>query len=558
VITMKGSALLVKSLVEHEVEYVFGLPGDTSLDWYEALYDRKNEITHILATDERNAAYMADAYARITNKPGICEGPSGAGATYLLPGLYEAYYSSIPLIAINTDIPLTQHGKAVLTELDQDHLFKKATKWNITVDHVTKIPELMKKAFREATTGRPGAVHLAFPTDVLASTCDIQYENNHATKTPAVRFSPPLRDIKKALNLIMESEMPFIIAGGGIHLSTAHEALEKIAVAIGSPVGTSITGKGSINEHHPLSAGVIGENGGNAISNKMIMESDLILFVGTQAGSVVTCHWQVPPDDGTRTILQIDIDPQEIGRNYTVDCGLVGDARAVLEKMLQLLEKKVQKHDRAERLCEKVRVWKEQQLENVDNTHYIHPLRIVKICKDVLPENTILIADPGTPTPYFASFYRSRQGRVFLDPRAYGALGYAIPATVGVYMADRTARIVSLTGDGSILVSMAELSTIVRENIPAICILFQNNEYSWIKTHIKHRKDEKYLSVDLPDVKYDMAAASMGLTSYVAENASEFEESLRRALKNEEPSFIDAKTLSLHRISSSTLPWKIH
>jgi acetolactate synthase-1/2/3 large subunit len=290
----------------------------------------------------------------------------------------------------------------------------------------------------------------------------------------------------------------------------------------------------------------------------MIMESDLILFVGTQAGSVVTSHWQIPPDDGTRTILQIDVDPQEIGRNYTVDCGLVGDARVTLEKILHVLEHQVQEHKQAEGLCEKVRMWKTQQLENANSTHRIHPLRIVKICKDMLPENVVLVADPGTPTPYFASFYTSRQGRVFLDPRAYGALGYAIPAVVGVHMADRTARIVSLTGDGSVLVSMAELSTIVRENIPAICILFENDEYSWIKTHMKYRKDEKYLSVDLPDVKYDVAAASMGLTPYVAENVSEFEESLKRALKNEEPGFIVAKTLNLHEMTSTSLPWKIY
>jgi len=561
---MKGSEVLVKTLINHDVEYIFGLPGDTSLGWYESLYDYREQITHVLTTDERNAVYMAEAYAKIAKKPGICEGPSGGGATYMLPGIYEANGSSISLIAMNTDIPHTIHGKATLTEIDQVNLFEAATKWSVRVDQVDRIPEFIRKAFRVATTGKPGAVHLAFPVNVMNCSVDknVNYEkkNFQFLKFPAERVAPPERDLKAALDLIFKSERPFIIAGGGVHISGAYEPLEKFSTAIGSPLGTSITGKGSIDERHPLSVGVIGENGGNGSSDEIIMNSDLIIFVGTQTGSVVTCHWQIPPDDGSRKIIQIDIDPREIGRNYNVDVGLVGDVKTTLERLVDMSHRKIETRTAAAtRLIENLKTWKEKEVERVEDatTAPIHPLSIVKICEDLLPKNCIFTVDAGTPTPYFASYYRTRAERKFLIPRAHGALGYAIPAVVGAHKADKSARVVALTGDGSMLMSMAELITISREEIPAIIILFHNDEYSWIKTGIKYLKNQKYLSVDIPTIEYDKIAESFGFASFIAENADEFKESLKRALNEEKPTFIDAKTIPLHEVTPSTLPWRI-
>jgi acetolactate synthase-1/2/3 large subunit len=561
---MKGAALLVGSLIEHEVRYIFGLPGDTSLDFYEALYDAQGEIRHVLATDERNAAYMADAYARITNKPGVCEGPSGGGATYIIPGLYEANYSSLPMVAINTDIPVAGKGKAVLTEMDQVKFFEDATKWSTIVTQAGRIPEVMRNAFREATTGKPGAVHLSFPMDVLGGegSAGMKSFKKVYTSVPAARTRPSAHEVIEALKVIMESEAPFVVAGGGIHLSQAYKALEEFAVITGSLVGTSITGKGSMDEEHPLSVGVVGENGGSPTANVMLKECDLVIFVGTQTGSVVTSHWQTPPDDGKRKVIQIDIDPQEIGRNYNVDCGLVGDARSVLEALVKGLDTRMRKNaeekGRNGRLHEIVTAWKEAELSHIGVTKSVHPLTVVKTCKNLLPEDVILVADAGTPTPYFASFYPSRAKRMFLSPRAFGSLGYAVPGAVGAHKGRPSSRIISLTGDGSMLVSMAELATVAREQVPAVVILFHNNEYGWIKVHQKYRKEQKYLSVDLPEVKYGVIAESMGLLSYTAETDGEFEETLRMALKTDEPTFIDAHTMKLHEIAPESLPWAVH
>ncbi|MGD2247423.1 MAG: thiamine pyrophosphate-binding protein [Candidatus Methanofastidiosia archaeon] len=557
---MNGSMVLVHSLCDHGVEYIFGLPGDTSLDWYEALHDSASSVTHVLATDERNAVYMADAYARISNKPGICEGPSGAGATYMVPGVYEANNSSIPLIAINTDIFTTERGKARLTEVDQVSLFEKATKWSIQIDNVNRIPEYVRKAFREATAGKPGAVHLTFPADILAQEVDAVPHKLPAywltfTRVPAVRYSPSADNIAHAVDLILDSEAPVIVAGGGIHTSGAYDALEKFAITIAAPVGTSITGKGSIDERHPLSIGVVGENGGSDYANAVVKEADLVIFVGTQTGSVVTHHWSIPSDDAV--IIQIDIDPREIGRNYIVDCGLLGDARAVLEELITGLQYRVKKIDRTQSIHEKLKNFHQQKQEIEEYNNVIHPLRIVKICERLFPPETILVSDAGTPTPYFALHYATRTGRTCVIPRAFGALGYAIPAAVGVHKADKTSRVVSLTGDGSLLVSMAELNTLARENVPCVVILFHNTEYSWIKVHMKYRKDQKYISLDLPDISYSTIAESMGLTSYTVRTREEFEEALATALNNHTPSFIDAHTVPLHHLDRNFLPWNV-
>lgn len=555
---MKGAALLVRSLIEHEVKYIFGLPGDTSLDFYDALYDAQDTIQHVLATDERNAAYMADAYARITNKPGVCEGPSGGGAAYIVPGLYEAQYSSLPMVCINTDTPISWRGKAVLTEMDQVQFFRDATKWSTAVTEAAKIPEIMRNAFREATTGRPGAVHISVPMDVLDQSGPEKKFSKVYTAAPAARVVSA-KNVKKAVSLIKESHAPFVVAGGGIHISQAYTALQKFAVKTGSVVGTSITGKGSIDETHPLSVGVVGENGGSPPANKMLKDADLVIFVGTQTGSVVTSHWKIPVDENrNKKIIQIDVDPKEIGRNYNVDCGLVGDARSILEALIQTIEHAMKNPEEQGHLGKKVAAWKEKQLSQSHTGACVHPLSVVKICKKLLPDNVILVADAGTPTPYFASYYQCKAKRQFLAPRAFGSLGYAIPGAVGAHKGSPSSRVISLTGDGSMLVSMAELATIAREQIPAVIVVFHNNEYGWIKVHLKHRKNQKYLSVDLPDINYDIIAESLGVTSFTAKTDSEFEQCLKTALKSTEPTLIDAHTMKLHEIPPEKLPWNIH
>jgi len=287
---------------------------------------------HILARDERSAAFMADAYARVSFQPGVCEGPSGAGATYLAAGLAEPHASSIPVIALNSDTPLNKKDCNVLTALNQPAFFAPITKWSTLVKQAGRIPDIMRQAFRLATNGRPGAVQITLPMDVLAT--QVLYAEEPCQRYPAYRTRPDPAAVERAVDLLLQARQPVIVAGGGTVISGAWVELTALAEALGAPVGTSICGKGAIAEDHPLSIGVVGCNSRRPYANALLQAADLILYVGCKTDSVTTSGWSLPPLTTDQTILHLDVDPAEIGRNYPTTVGLVGDARLGLHDLL--------------------------------------------------------------------------------------------------------------------------------------------------------------------------------------------------------------------------------
>src|SRR5262245_6628464 len=321
----------------HGVDTIFGLCGDTSLPLYDAFYSSK--INHVLTRDERHAAYMADGYARVTGKVGVCEGPSGGGATYILPGLVEANESSIPVLAINTDVSVSSRGRFTLTELDQKGLFRPLTKWNAVLDRSADIPRTFRKAFEEMTTGRPGSAHIALPFDVQNGPVD--RSDVHADPTlgsfPSRRTKADPFFVELAAKLIRGSKNPLFICGGGVVLSQAEAELAELAEKIAAPVATTISGKGSIDERCALSVGVVGSNGGTPETRAIIDEADLVIFVGCRAGSVTTERWRHPAPGNAR-IIHIDVDPAVPGTNYKVDVPLIGDAKLCLAALKEALE----------------------------------------------------------------------------------------------------------------------------------------------------------------------------------------------------------------------------
>ena len=299
---LDGGQLLVEMLKAYDVRYVFGVPGDTGLAFYEALRQAAGDVTHVLARDERSAAYMADVYARVSFRPGICEGPSGAGATYLASGLAEAHASSIPVIALLTDTPVSREDCNVLTALDQPALFRPITKWTTVVKEAGRIPAAVRQAFRVATSGRPGAVQLTLPMDVMADRVDAPslHGEGACRAYPAYRTRPDPAAVEEAAALLAAARRPVIVAGGGAVTSGAWTELAELAEAAGAPVGTSICGKGAIAEDHPLSMGVVGGNGGRPYANALLAQADLILYVGCKTDSVTTENWSLPrPTGGT-------------------------------------------------------------------------------------------------------------------------------------------------------------------------------------------------------------------------------------------------------------------
>jgi acetolactate synthase-1/2/3 large subunit len=282
---------------------------------------------------------MADGYARVTGKVGVCEGPSGGGATYILPGLVEANESSIPVLAINTDIAVGSRNKFTLTELDQRALMAPLTKWNAVLDRPADIPRTFRKAFEEMTTGRPGAAHIALPFDVQNG--PVESSDVYADPTlgafPARRVAPDAFYVELAAKLIRGSKNPLFVVGGGVILSRAESELSELSEKLSAPVATTISGKGSIDERCALSVGVVGSNGGTPETRAIVDQADLVIFVGCRAGSVTTERWRHPAPGAAR-IIHIDVDPAVPGANYKVDVPLIGDAKLCLAALNEALE----------------------------------------------------------------------------------------------------------------------------------------------------------------------------------------------------------------------------
>jgi acetolactate synthase-1/2/3 large subunit len=291
---MSGAEAFVRMLELFGVEHIFGLCGDTSLPFYDALYRHGQGITHVLTRDERSAAYMADGYARVSGRVGVCEGPSGGGATYILPGVVEASESSIPVLAVTTDISVGGRGRYTLTELDQEALFRPLTKWNRVIDRAADIPRTVRAAFTQMTSGRPGAAHIGLPYDIQREPVDEReiWGDPGLGRFPSRRFGPNPAAIEAAAALLLAAKNPLFICGGGVIIADAEAELQAVAEWLGAPVASTVSGHGSIADKHPLAVGVVGSNGGTRPTRGMVEMADLVVFVGCRAGSVTTERWR--------------------------------------------------------------------------------------------------------------------------------------------------------------------------------------------------------------------------------------------------------------------------
>jgi acetolactate synthase-1/2/3 large subunit len=549
---MQGARALVEVLAASGVRHIFGLPGDTGMALYDALRDVRGDIDHIMTRDERSASFMADVYARVSGRIGVCEGPSGAGATYIIPGVAEAQGSAIPLLCLTSDTPVNQQGRGVLTELDQESLFRPITKWNTRVNSAETMAEAARRAIRMATVGRPGATHLALPTDALeGDTPELSvYGVPEVGSAPAMRVAADQALIERAAAELAAAERPVIVAGGGVLTAGAWQALTALAETLHIPVATSINGKGSIAETSDVAIGVIGGNGARPYANACLADADLILYVGSRTDSTTTCHWTLPPQANPPGIIQIDVEPFEVGNNYPLVVGLVGDAKLVLTAMLEAIARPstvaARNRPRIEHLLgERERYWADVERQAATASVPIKPAQVVRAMRQALGDDTIIVADPGTPTPYLSAQYELRRaGRTTVIPRAHGGLGYAIPGVVGAWYAGGGRRVVGMTGDGSFGMSAGELETITRLNLPVVIIQCSNGTFGWIKElqHLYH--EDRFFGVDFNPVDYAAIARGFGFRARHVADPADVRPAIEEALADGGPYFLDIATES--------------
>jgi acetolactate synthase-1/2/3 large subunit len=554
--TLTGAQAVVEMLKAHGVDVVFGLCGDTSLPLYDALATNGG-IRHILTRDERHAAYMADGYARLSGKVGVCEGPSGGGATYILPGLVEANESSVPILAINTDVSVSSRGKFTLTELDQRALMRPLTKWNAVIDRSADIPRTLRKAFEAMTTGRPGAAHIALPFDVQNGPVDQQdvWADPTLGSFPSRRVAPDPFHVELAAKLLRKAKSPLFICGGGVVLSGAEAEITALAETLSAPVATTISGKGSIDERCAHSVGVVGSNGGTPETRAVVDAADLIVFVGCRAGSVTTERWRHPAP-GQARIIHIDVDPAVPGTNYKVDVPLIGDAKLCLAALNEALEGYRRDGDLS--LVDRQKRAKFERFEALarsDDTP-IKPERVVADLSRALAPDSILVADPGTPCPYFSAYHVVQgTGRRYFSNRAHGALGYALAASIGAHIARPQAKTVAVMGDGSFGMCVGELETAVRLNLAITFVVIANAVYGWIKAGQKTGYGKRYFSVDFGVTDHANVAAAFGVRSWRVTDPRELGSTLKAALAHGGPSLVDIVCQPLHEAQAPVSEW---
>ncbi len=552
-----GAEALVRMLKLHGVNVIFGLCGDTSLPFYDALYQTAGDLTHVLTRDERHAAYMADAYARVTGRVGVCEGPSGGGATYISPGVVEANESSIPILAITTDISVSGRGRYTLTELDQEAMFRPLAKFTQVIDNAVDLPRTLRRAFKEMTTGRPGAAHIGLPFDVQRQTVDendIWAEQEYG-RYPARRTGPDPDAIEAAADLIGKAKQPLLICGGGVVISSAELELEALAKKIDAPIATTISGQGSITDDHLLSLGVVGSNGGTNATRMVVDAADLVIFVGCRAGSVTTERW-CHPAPGTVKIVHIDVDPAVMGASYRPDVGIVGDARLCLAAISDAVTQR--ERGGAQQLVSHARRQKYKEFRELAKSTAvpIRPERIIDELQKLLPQDAVIVADPGTPCPYLSAYYEIREtGRSFISNRAHGALGFALPAVVGAYYGRSGSKCVAVIGDGSFGMAVGELETIRRLGIPVTMIVISNSVFGWIKAGQRSGYDERYFSVDFTRTDHAAIGEAYGITSWTVKEPEQLGAALKAAIELDEPSLVDIITQPLQEARAPVSEW---
>ncbi len=561
VATLSGAEAVVEMLRAHGVEIVFGLCGDTSLPFYDALARLPHGMRHVLTRDERSAAYMADGYARVSGKVGVCEGPSGGGATYILPGLVEANESSVPVLGITTDIAVGSRGRYTLTELDQGALMRPLTKWNAVLNRAADIPRVMRAAFNQMTTGRPGAAHIALPYDVQNGAVDRAdvWGDPSLGQYPSRRVAPDAFYVELAAKLLRGAKNPLFICGGGVVISGGENELIELGERLSAPVATTISGQGSIPDDHPLAVGVVGSNGGTPETRSIVDRADLVIFIGCRAGSVTTERWRHPAP-GQAKVIHLDIDPAVIGTNYRVDVPLVGDAKLALAALNELLESGAHPVKRpldaaAVRKAKEQKFAKFNALAASDETP-IKPERVVAELAKALDPEAIVVADPGTPCPYLSAYFPVRgTGRRLFSNRAHGALGYSMSAAVGAHFGRPHVKCVSVMGDGSFGFTSGELETIVRHKLPITFLVISNGVYGWIKAGQKTGFQQRYFSVDFETTDHAAVASAYGVKSWRVTEPKALAKALTAAISHGGPSLVDIVCQPLHEARAPVSEW---
>ena len=543
-VTLMGGEAIVEILERAGVGPMFGMGGFQLLPFYEAV--RRKGLQHFLINDERVGSFASDAYARVAGRPGVCDATLGPGATNLVTALVESFNAGIPQVVFVGDTNRDHSWKNMTQESRQMEILRPAVKEVIRIERAARVPELVRRAFAVAVSGRPGPVIVDVPEDIAHDSFDYPVSDlwidPATTRFPAYRARPAAQDVEKAAAVIAKAARPLLLVGGGIHISGAHEALRHFAESHAIPVAHTLSGKGAIACSHELSAGLFGRY--SRIANDLIESSDCLIVVGCKLGEIATKRFQLF-NDGT-PLIHLEALPEEIGRTTRTDFPLVGDARLGLEDLAEALHGESRKAQAARagyaaEVPARMAKWREGAKDRLESSETpINMGRMLNELNRQMPDDSVLVVDGGFAAHWGGLLYDTKKaGRGFIADRGFASIGYGLPGAMGAQLAVPDQPVVGITGDGGFNMVLGELETARRAKTPFTLMIVNNAASGYVKA-LQHAVFGNYQSSDLIEMNYAEIAKDFGCQGLRVEDPADLGAAIRSA--NEErtlPSVID-------------------
>lgn len=531
---LTGSEIVIECLKEQGVDTVFGYPGGTILNVYDALYKHSDEITHILTSHEQGAAHAADGYARVTGKVGVCLATSGPGATNLVTGIATAYMDSVPLVAITANVALSLLGKDTFQEIDIAGVTMPITKYSYIVKDVHELADTIRRAFKIAQSGRPGPVLVDITKDVTANKSDYKkmvpepVEKNQDTIIEA--------DLEKAVKLIEKAKKPYIFIGGGVISSGASEELGEFVRKVDAPVTDTLMGKGGFPGTDSLYTGMLGMHG-TKTSNLGVTECDLLITIGARFSDRVTGNTKKFAKNAK--IMQIDIDAAEINKNVLTAASIIGDIKAVLKRLTPML--KQQSHSE---WIQHIMEYKDKFPLKYDTAGLTGPYIIEEIYK-ATNGDAIITTDVGQHQMWASQYYRYTKPRTLLTSGGLGTMGYGLGACIGAQAARPDKQVINIAGDGCFRMNLNEIATAARYHIPIIQVVLNNHVLGMVRQWQTLFYGRRYSSTVLNDaVDFVKVSEGLGAKAYRVTNKEELKEALEQAIQADGPVVLDCQIAS--------------
>lgn len=534
---LNGSQMIMEALKNEGVEIVFGYPGGAALNIYDEIYKQKY-FRHILVRHEQAAVHAADGYARASGKVGVAFVTSGPGFTNAVTGLATAYADSIPVILISAQVSNSLIGSDAFQEIDAVGISRPCVKHNYLVKSIDELPRILKEAFYIAKTGRPGPVHIDIPKDVSSAIGEFEYPDEIKMQTYKPNYKGNSKQIKKAIELIEASKKPLFYLGGGVISSNASEAVRKLIEITQIPAVETLMALGALDSNDPNCLNMVGMHGSYA-ANMAMSEADLIIALGARFDDRVT--GKVSEFAKNAKIIHVDIDPSSISKIINADFPIVGDVKSVVEDMIERAKDEINPKN--------FNTWHEiianysriHPLTYKDSDEVLKPQWIIEETARNLPNDAIVTTDVGQHQMWVAQYFPFKYPRTFLTSGGLGAMGYSLPASMGAKFAHPAKEVVNFVGDGSVLMNIQELMTMIQSNIKVIHIILNNGFLGMVRQWQSLFYGERFSSTNIelqPD--FVKLIESFGGLGFRATNKEEFSSALKTALSSDKVSLIDA------------------